>query len=523
MMDQNLNNVSEYLALDHMALKSMPGTSIPKEKIRLNTNGAAVTGIIEKENYAVIEGSIYPVDPSAPEIRFHLLTPCQWNRRTVQMGGGANNGKIPNVEGPLIMSGEYPCKKGYVVLGDDSGHQSEDVMSADFAANEESLENYIREHLIKTHDVMKALLPVLYGQNSVKDYFAGASTGGREALECATTYGDSYDGVFCGDPSSSYVLIRLWGAILSQTVYQNYDPIRHPHSDGFISEEIIHSIQHDAIERYDELDGIKDGIISNIYAARAQREDFLGFIKEKYHLSDSQVETLKIYEEGFTLPYSMPNGMNSYHGYAALEGGAMDLGPDEVPREPLDTRYNVHHGDRADGVFKYFITKDPHWKLMDHDYYHPDEKLYQMLMDASRKYDANGPAFDSFIHHGGKLILFTSWNDMSISPWQIIQQYRGYIKKYGDKTVRSFLKFFIMPSATHCNGIKMNYLSWLDQWCSNGQYPEEDQYAEITATNGTMPMAEFPGWIKYKGGDPADKDSYTISYEIPEGFFGKFD
>lgn len=36
----------------------------------------------------------------------------------------------------------------------------------------------------------------------------------------------------------------------------------------------------------------------------------------------------------------------------------MDLGPDPVPREPLDTRYNVHHGDRSDGVFKYFITKD---------------------------------------------------------------------------------------------------------------------------------------------------------------------
>ena len=35
------------------------------------------------------------------------------------------------------------------------------------------------------------------------------------------------------------------------------------------------------------------------------------------------------------------------------------VGPDPVPREPLDTAYNVHHGDRADGVFKYFITKDP--------------------------------------------------------------------------------------------------------------------------------------------------------------------
>ena len=90
----------------------------------------------------------------------------------------------------------------------------------------------------------------------------------------------------------------------------------------------------------------------------------------------------------------------------------MDLGPDPVPREPLDTRYNVHHGDRSDGVFKYFITKDKNWKLIDHDYYKPDEKLYHMLMEASSQYDVSMD-FDEFVSHGGKLILFTSWNDMS--------------------------------------------------------------------------------------------------------------
>ena len=37
-----------------------------------------------------------------------------------------------------------------------------------------------------------------------------------------------------------------------------------------------------------------------------------------------------------------------------------------------------------------------------------------------RSYDVNQPELDDFIAHGGKMILFTSWNDMSISPWQII-------------------------------------------------------------------------------------------------------
>ena len=53
------------------------------------------------------------------------------------------------------------------------------------------------------------------------------------------------------------------------------------------------------------------------------------------------------------------------------------------------------------------------------------------------------------------------------------------------------MKFYCMPSATHCSGIQ-------------------------------MPMATFPGWVKYKDGDPLKGTSYEVSYEIPEGFFDNF-
>ena len=99
--------------------------------------------------------------------------------------------------------------------------------------------------------------------------------------------------------------------------------------------------------------------------------------------------------------------------------------------------------------------------MIDHDYYKPDEKLYHMLMEASSQYDVSMD-FDEFVSHGGKLILFTSWNDMSISPWQIINQYQKLVKKYGQKKADSFMKFYCMPSATHCSGIRMDYLEcWI--------------------------------------------------------------
>ena len=35
-------------------------------------------------------------------------------------------------------------------------------------------------------------------------------------------------------------------------------------------------------------------------------------------------------------------------------------------------------------------------------------------------------------------------------------------------------------------------------------------------------MAAFPGWVRYRGGDPAKGSSYEISQELPEDFFQRF-
>ena len=49
-------------------------------------------------------GVIEPLDPLAPCIEWKILLPTQWNLRSVQIGGGANNGMIPSLEGAMLMS-----------------------------------------------------------------------------------------------------------------------------------------------------------------------------------------------------------------------------------------------------------------------------------------------------------------------------------------------------------------------------------------------------------------------------------
>src|ERR1035437_10228644 len=68
--------------------------------------------------YAIVEGSIFPVDSNGWPINFRVLLPASWSRRAMQVGGGGMNGSITVREGKNPM-----INKGFVMYGSDSGHQ----------------------------------------------------------------------------------------------------------------------------------------------------------------------------------------------------------------------------------------------------------------------------------------------------------------------------------------------------------------------------------------------------------------
>ncbi|MFR5797120.1 MAG: tannase/feruloyl esterase family alpha/beta hydrolase, partial [Christensenellales bacterium] len=149
------------------------GLKIPVEAFKETTKGGEVisaeitTSETDAEvQYVNVFGYIYPVDESAPNIEWRMLLPMKWNGRSVQLGGGANNGSIPKLTGTGSVGGEIAIDKGYVVYGDDSGHQAESSMDASFASNDEALSNYTRLHLIKAYDAMCYVTNAFYGQSS---------------------------------------------------------------------------------------------------------------------------------------------------------------------------------------------------------------------------------------------------------------------------------------------------------------------------------------------------------------------
>jgi CRP-like cAMP-binding protein len=146
-----------------------------------------------------VDGVFAPVDtaPTARPINFRVILPASWNRRGAQMGGGGNNGIIPNLAGGEFgAGGPSLLQRGFVTYGSDSGHQLPAFgrrggpppapPDQDWALNEEAIRNFGYAQMKKTHDAAMVLIQRMYGERPRFNYYIGTSQGGREALTATT-------------------------------------------------------------------------------------------------------------------------------------------------------------------------------------------------------------------------------------------------------------------------------------------------------------------------------------------------
>jgi pimeloyl-ACP methyl ester carboxylesterase len=513
------------------ACQALAKAQIPAAKLALPTGGAVVSAATlvkaadagnSNGEYCKVTGSINPVDPKAPDIKFQVNLPTNWNGKALHHGGGGYNGVMPQTLGVEKFGDPRkptPLANGFISFASDSGHQAADTNDASFAMNDEALNNFGALHIKKTRDVAAALAELRYGTPIKRMYFIGGSTGGREALTAAMRWPEAYDGVVAYYPTANFMGLRLWGAALASAVYPN-------ESAGWIPPALVNKIAADALEACDTLDGAKDGIVSNMAACRVKSQALLASLTCKGGetgdpancLTPAQLKTIAVYHEGYTIPYAFANGITRYEGYNSLEGITMQLGSEARFIDPPPTGPNAHHVNRADQFLKFFVTRDPKFSVLSLDIQKPGP-WQQRIIELSNAIDASNPDFSAFKAKGGKLILVQGLDDASVSPYANARLYQSIEGKMGKAATEEFSRFYTIPGLAHGAGkflIGWAALATIDAWADQGTPPPALTAIDTNkATFGrSRPMCVYPGWPKYKGAGSLDSaESYACATE----------
>ncbi|WP_244493700.1 tannase/feruloyl esterase family alpha/beta hydrolase [Aureimonas sp. AU4] len=511
--------------LDRQACEALSSSGIPADAISLKTGGAAIssarwTDLSGSAPFCKVSGKVLPVDPEAPPISWEVDLPSIWNGRMLQYGGGGYNGILPettkaSIHGPLDRP--VPLAQGYVTFGSDSGHTAQNTNDASFAKNDEALVNYAYMHIRKTRDVAAWLVDTAYGQAPKATYFAGGSTGGREALTAALRWPDIYDGIISYYPTANFVGLRLWGAALNRAIYDD-------NSAGWIAPNLVKAIADYATAQCDELDGAKDGLVSNVDACRARSQDVIDHFackdgkRDESCLTPVQIDrTIKVYHEGYSLPYKLANGFDRYPGYNSLEGITMNLGKQAAYAEPVISGPNAHHAARAYEFFQHFVGRDGKFDYRSFDITNPGP-YKDRLLEISQMADANNPDLSAFQQAGGKLILVQGSEDPSVTPLGTVAYYEKVRETMGVDKASTFVRFYMLPGLAHGGGKfapTWDSLAALDNWVVNDIAPEGYVATDTTETptrGRTLPVCTYPTWPRFEGkGDVRDAANFTCA------------
>lgn len=520
-------------------LVSMP---IPATRIGMPTSGAVVTSahLVDKGSkgaqtgaYCMISGTIAPVDKAAPPIHFDLALPADWNQKIVMLGGSGFEGSIPDVTEPILALGagvSSPLARGYAVLADDGGHKDPGMNPGAFLLNDEAYRNWMGDALKKTRDAAMVILRSAYGAAPQHAYFLGGSTGGREGLIVAGRWPGDWDGVVSLYPARNSLSLVLGGMAMGRALA----------APGAWPDPARRQLLFDAaVEACDAMDGVADGIISNVRGCNAAFKPRSATFRGKpircvegkdtgdTCLTDAQFDALDRINASFRFGAPLANGQDRYPGAnvflsesgtpgAPVQGfvSMLSLGnaAPAFPATPAMSFATIY----VDNFVRFAIARDPAFNPLTLD----PQRLgrYAARVRALSAIEDVDSDLSSFAAHGGKLLIAHGTADLLVTPRGTQAYVADLTRRMGAARVGSFLRFYEIPGFGH--GVSDNFnagwdgLAALEGWVERGIDPARNQIVTdmVGVPGRTRPLCLYPSWPHYRGtGDVNSAASFTCA------------
>ena len=530
------------------ACSGLNGIAITSQAIGMPTTGAVVTssvivpaagtGVAAVAEFCKVLGDINPVDPVAPKIKFQINLPSNWNGKALMFGGGGYNGVLATGLGnvPAGPSDKpAPLARGYATFGSDSGHQANANGSRDgtFGANDEALKNFSSDAIKKTRDVAINIIQMRYAARVQKTYFAGGSTGGREALFAVQNWPQDFDGAI--------VLYPAWNAASLDLQFGRIT--RELAKPGAYPNRAKRKLMYDAaLAACDGLDGVTDGLISNVSACNASFNPMTAMLGNQplrcaggvdagdTCLSDAQISGYVVTNTPLVLNYTLASGENTYPGFntwgtdfgnpssSPLQPTVLTLAlGTEQPANPMPavkpavTVNNVNtpassppYGSTfMDQWVKYFVTRDAGFNSLSLDPQNPG--TYQArIVQLTALQDVNKTDLSAFANKGGKILMAHGSHDALVSTRATQQYWQRIRTAMGPAKVDSFARYYEIPGYGHALSSVFNAawdsLTTLEDWVEKGIAPPPQTVADTAGVPGrTRPLCDYPGYPKYRG------------------------
>jgi feruloyl esterase len=442
-----------------------------------------IDGVIDRRTGAA--GATYGIG-------FALALPEEWNGRFLFQGGGGLNGSVQPPLGASAAGDRSALARGFAVVSTDTGHQGTNAFDGSFMQDQQANLDFAYVAVGRVADITKRIIAQHYGKAPERSYFAGCSTGGREAMLMTQRYPSSFDGVIAGAPAmrTSYSGIGdRWVAVtLNEIAPKNAQG--QPVTRNALSDGEKKAVMDGLVNACDANDGLKDGLIFNINACNFDPKTLVcRGAKADSCLSMAQATTL---EKALAGPKDS-EGRQVYPGFAWDTGLTVTQG---LP--------GLLHGGQVVGGAANTIGMDV------------DAAVERVLADPSEAVSTSSrwTNLNTFSGRGGKLLFWHGVSDPRFSALDTVDYYERLTKANGGPDqVRDWSRLFLVPGAGHCGGgpslDTFDALSAMVRWVEQGSAPDALPATGRAFPGRSRPLCAHPLHAHYKGqGNPEDASSF---------------
>lgn len=464
---------------------------------------------------------IHTSNTSKTQFEVWLPLQSEWSGRFAMVGNGGDAGGVnyPDMNIPLT-------KYHFAVASTDAGHNGT-VGDGSFAINgPETQIDFGHRSVHLTAEYSKIIVEAYYGKKPNYNYWIGCSSGGKQGLKEVQAYPNDFDGVIAGAAAQ-------WWTHLNGQTYRLNAIINTLNSSGFLTPADYAMIGELVLSQCDELDGLKDGIITN---------------PQKCHpvLSSLSCSSLQANQSACLTKAKIETMYGIYANWSSSATGEF-LFPGFEPGAEVSPSFSVTGEPFGPGpdFFEYQVLN----KTTVGTFVANETYLEELLAIADVTDPGQTNAIDGHIApylKRGKLITYVGLADTLIPTGSSLWYYERVRKALGyPEDLSDSYRLFTVPGMNHCSGGTSAYnfggpsqapmvlngtsqsstfdaqhdmVLALIEWTEKGTAPDVligSKYVDNNRNLGVQfqrKLCPYPSEGYYTGGDPNSADSFECQF-----------